>query len=143
MKILIQILVIFSFGSLLAQEPIKWTAEFLSSDKKLVFKAEIEGDWHVYSQFIDPQVGPVPTSFSFEEQAEYKLIGKVEEPSPIVAFDQSFEAEVAYFEKSVRFEQKIDVLKPSSITTRITYMLCNNKTCLPPTETILSINIYP
>ena len=143
MKILIQILVIFSFSSLLAQEPIKWTAEFLHSEKTLVFKAEIERDWHVYSQFIDPQVGPVPTSFSFVEQAQYKLIGKVEEPSPIIAFDQSFEAEVAYFEKRVQFDQKIEVLKPTTVNVNVTYMLCNNQTCLPPTDTLLSIHIYP
>jgi hypothetical protein len=73
----------------------------------------------------------------------FSLTGGVVEPKPIVAFDESFEAEVAFFEKNVSFEQKINVFDSSVIKARVTYMLCNNETCLPPTETILTINIYP
>ena len=143
MRALIFSLVIFSFHSLVAQEPIVWSATYQQANKKIVFNAAIEKGWHVYSQFIDPSAGPVPTSFVIDSGKGFSLTGGVVEPKPIVAFDESFEAEVAFFEKNVSFEQKINVFDSSVIKARVTYMLCNNETCLPPTETILTINIYP
>jgi DsbC/DsbD-like thiol-disulfide interchange protein len=143
MRVLIFSLVIFSFHSLVAQEPIVWSAIYQQANKKIVFNAAIEKGWHVYSQFIDPSAGPVPTSFVIDSGKGFSLTGGVVEPKPIVAFDESFEAEVAFFEKNVSFEQKINVFDSSVIKARVTYMLCNNETCLPPTETILTINIYP
>jgi thiol:disulfide interchange protein DsbD len=143
MRVLIFSLVIFSFHSLVAQEPIVWSATYQQANKKIVFNAAIEKGWHVYSQFIDPSAGPVPTSFVIDSGKGFSLTGGVVEPKPIVAFDESFEAEVAFFEKNVSFEQKINVFDASEITTRVTYMLCNDETCLPPTEKILTLNIYP
>ena len=143
MRVLIFSLVIFSFHSLVAQEPIVWSATYQQANKKIVFNAAIEKGWHVYSQFIDPSAGPVPTSCVIDSGKGFSLTGGVVEPKPIVAFDESFEAEVAFFEKNVSFEQKINVFDSSVIKARVTYMLCNNETCLPPTETILTINIYP
>ena len=128
---------------MVAQEPIVWSATYEQVNKKIVFNAAIEKGWHVYSQFIDPSAGPVPTSFVIDSGKGFSLTGGVVEPKPIVAFDESFEAEVAFFEKNVSFEQKINVFDSSVIKARVTYMLCNDETCLPPTETILTINIYP
>jgi hypothetical protein len=143
MRVLFLSLVIFFFHSLVAQEPIVWSATYQQVNKKIVFNAAIENGWHMYSQFIDPSAGPVPTSFVIDSGKGFSLIDGVVEPKPIVAYDESFEAEVAFFEKNVSFEQKINVFDSSVITARVTYMLCNNETCLPPTETILTINIYP
>ena len=114
MRVLIFSLVIFSFHSLVAQEPIVWSATYQQANKKIVFNAAIEKGWHVYSQFIDPSAGPVPTSFVIDSGKGFSLTGGVVEPKPIVAFDESFEAEVAFFEKNVSFEQKINDLYCSS-----------------------------
>jgi hypothetical protein len=143
MRALIFSLFIFPLHTLVAQEPIVWSASYQHENKKILFNAVIEKGWHVYSQFIDPSAGPVPTSFVIDSSNGFSLTGRVEEPKPIVAFDKSFEAEVAYFEKNVTFEQKINVFDSTLVTARITYMLCNDEMCLPPTETILTINIYP
>ena len=50
--------------------PVKWTFEAVKkSDKQydLIFTANVEAPWHIYSQFV--KKGPVPTSILFKKNA--------------------------------------------------------------------------
>src|SRR3954470_9956104 len=79
------------------QHPVKWkfsTEQTKPGEATLIFKANIEKDWHIYSQFTPqdgPMGGPLPMYFEFEKNKCYSLIGTVTEPKPHIEFDSTFE----------------------------------------------------
>ncbi|MFH0864750.1 MAG: cytochrome c biogenesis protein CcdA, partial [Bacteroidota bacterium] len=125
-------------------KPVKWS--FFSektndSTANLYLTATIDKGWHIYSQTIVGE-GPVPTSFTFEKSSNYQLIGKVYEPKGIEEFDKGFEINVTYFEKSVTFVQKTNILSDKDFIVKgtLTFMACE-KMCLPPADVDFSFNI--
>jgi hypothetical protein len=117
-------------------KPVKWSygTKRLSKTEGVVFiKATIDEDWHLYSQTV-PDRGPTKTSFSFLSPQNYTLIGTPHEPKPIARFEKAFGVEVAYFENSVVFEQKVKLNgnDPVTVNGRLEYMACNDEKCLPP-----------
>ncbi len=120
-----------SFG----QEVVEWTVSYDSQSESISFTAKIEEGWHLYSQSIDESLGPVATSFQFEENNKnFKLIGKTMEPTPITKYDKNFEGELSYFEGSVQFIQKLKVKSSAELTGKITFMVCTEEMCLPPVD---------
>ena len=126
-----------------AQNKAVWSIEFDASESSVIIKSAISNGWHIYSQHIDPAAGPVPTSFSLSTTGGLKLNGPVEEPEPIVHFDEAFGAELMYFEKEVDFKQKIILTSQASLDVVVSYMMCNDTMCLPPTEEKLTIELIP
>ncbi|MBZ4190761.1 MULTISPECIES: protein-disulfide reductase DsbD N-terminal domain-containing protein [Bacteroidota] len=131
-----------SFGQIL--KPVKWSyAAKRTSDKEavLLLKATIENGWHIYSLSV-PKDGPQPTSFSFQSSKSYQLNGKVLAAKPIVKHDPTFDMQVGYYEKSVVFQQKVKLTDQSpTVKGTLTYMVCNDKQCLPPEEVAFSIPV--
>ncbi len=139
-KILILISTFLLALSLQAQvlKPVKWSwqIEKLSETEfNLIFKAKIDKTWAIYSQFVG-EGGPIPTSFTFDEGAHFKLIGKTTEGGKLKkGFDKVFEMEVAKFHDEAIFTQKVKILDPSKpITGFLTFMTCDDTRCLPPTD---------
>lgn len=118
-------------------EPVKWSfsSESLGNNEyNVIFKAEIEAGWHVYSQNI-PDGGPIPTAFYFNDTTVYERIGDVVESEAIVHQDPVFEMELRFFEKEATFTQKVKVLGKTPVVFKgeLEYMVCNEGQCLPPT----------
>jgi len=117
--------------------PVKWTFKAEPSDDNtyiLHMDAKVQDGWYIYSQNID-EGGPVPTSFSFEEDANFELIGEVNEVSDhrVAGYDNIFEMEVIKFKKGVSFQQKIKAIDPSKpIKGTLEFMTCDDTRCLPP-----------
>ena len=118
--------------------PVKWTFEAVKkSDKQydVIFTANVESPWHIYSQFV--KKGPVPTSIVFKKNAlvvvkgAAKEIGKLEKH-----YDKNFGADIAYFSNKVQFVQTITLKAASktSVSGEVEYMVCNDERCLPPTK---------
>ncbi len=126
-------LLLFSFHSF-GQSKIQWEYAYDSEGNSLNFTAKIANGWHLYSQHISNEIGPVPTSFFFENKGNYKLIGEVNEPKPIQKYDETFEAMLDFFEGKVLFQQRIAAKKETIVSGSVTYMLCNDTMCLPPNE---------
>lgn len=128
------------------QNPVKWTYSVENNGKEeatLVIKASIDKGWHLYSQFIG-EGGPVPTSFRFDKSSNYSLVGKVNEiPKAKPIFDEIFGMQVAWFESSATFKQKIKVSsgKDFKINGALEFMVCDDKQCLPPEEVEFSFDI--
>lgn len=124
--------------------PVNWSyaAKKTSATEAVVFlKANIDEGWHVYSQFVK-EGGPIKTTFTFPASAEYTLIGKTIEPKPIVRMEKVFGMDVAFFEGSAIFQQKIKLKKgQTTVKGSLEYMTCNDKQCLPPTTEEFSIPI--
>jgi thiol:disulfide interchange protein DsbD len=118
-------------------DPIDWKFEYnWVSDKEidLVFRAEIENKWHLYSQDID-EGGPIPTSFTFNPSEHYQLSGKTLEISKLeIIHDPSFGMDLKMFSHEAVFKQKILLLTDQDfvLAGNIEYMSCDDKRCLPP-----------
>lgn len=143
------VLLVFALGTtqLFAQmlDPVKWTFSYkklTDSTAYIIFKAQIDKSWHLYSQDI-PDGGPVPTSFKFVKSANYQLMGKVNEPKAIEEFDPNFEIKVKYFANQAEFKQKIKVFTDKSFVFKgnLEFMCCDDKQCLPPKEEEFEITL--
>lgn len=128
---------IFSFS----QEKVEWSYSFDNETSNIEVKAVVAGGWHLYSQYIDNDLGPIPTSFEFEENAGYTLIGKTIEPESLKEYDENFEGELNFFKDEVVFKQKIKVVESTTVKGVVTFMVCNDTMCLPPTDIEFSIKI--
>jgi thiol:disulfide interchange protein DsbD len=131
-------------GSTQILKPVKWSygAKKISATEAVVFmKATIDGGWHLYSQTV-AEGGPVKTTFTYASSKDYTLNGTTQEPQPIVRNEPAFDMKVAFFEKSVIFQQKIK-LKKQQVTVKgsVEYMTCNDEKCLPPDTQEFSIPI--
>jgi hypothetical protein len=116
--------------------PVSWSyaAKKTSATEAVIFlKATIDNGWHVYSQFVK-EGGPIKTTITFIPSSEYTMVGKTIEPKPVTRMEKTFGMEVAFFENSVIFQQKIKLKKGQAIVKgNIEYMTCNDHKCLPPT----------
>jgi thiol:disulfide interchange protein len=101
----------FSFSQFL--HPVKWSysvEQTKEGEAMLLFKAKIDKDWHIYSQFTPqdgPLGGPMPMTFTFTPNACYELLGKVTEPKPHKEYDSTFESKVIMHSGEVVLKQKI------------------------------------
>jgi len=125
-------------------EPVSWSfSSNKLSDKEyeLVFTAEIDLHWHLYSQ--DIPMSPPATRFTFNENKDYKLIGDVTEESAVVEeYDPNFEMTLKYFAHEAIFKQKIQLTgKGTSVSGILEFMSCDDTKCLPPTEVDFDFNL--
>ncbi|MEW6468874.1 MAG: cytochrome c biogenesis protein CcdA [Bacteroidota bacterium] len=137
---LFSFLLAFFCGIAAGLSQVKMPVKFSYSSKKisdceyeLVFTADIEPTWHLYSQ-VPTDDGPLPTVFNFEPSKGYKLKGKTTEPKPIEMAEPVFDnAVVRYFEKQAVFRQKVTLLTDGAVTIKGTIegMTCNESQCIP------------
>lgn len=119
-------------------DPVKWsfsTKKISACEMELIFKAKIEGDWHLYGQKSYGDEGPIPTSFRIAPNANYETIGKITESKLIKKFEPVFELELNFFEHEGIFKQKIKIKsdKAFEIKGDLEFMACNDTRCTPPT----------
>lgn len=104
--------------------------------------ANVSGNWHIYAQ--NAGEGPVPTSFTFNKNPLVKWEGKVTEKGKLEnAYDPNFKSTLKFYNGKVDFIQKISTksLANTVVSGTITYMVCNDKKCLPPKDVPFSIQI--
>ncbi len=93
-------------------EPVQWTVETEKLNKNeynIVFKAEIEDHWHLYSQYT-PFGGPMPLYFEFTDTLGIERIGGVEEPKAIIKYSDVFEIDEHFFEDEAVFTQRVKLV---------------------------------
>ncbi len=134
--LLTSILIIFSYG-VFAQivDPVKWKYKSKSTGEgiaEIIFEANIDMNWHLYSQYFD-EGGPVRTTFYIDESDKFELIGTPSEsPEPEEVMDEVFNMKVKYFSHKVTFVQQIKVLTTESfvITGSIEFQVCQDDKCV-------------
>lgn len=102
--------------------------------KNIEMTATIADGWHLYSQHISNEIGPVPTAFKFSTNENVTLSGDVKEPKAIQEYDENFEATLDFFKEKVTFQQKAEAKNTVEQEIIITYMVCNDVMCLPPVD---------
>lgn len=140
MRKLIALLVCFVTVLSAQENPVKWTFETKKNsdcEYDLIFKANIDEPWHIYSLVRSGNDGPNPTSFKFKKTKEYTLVGSVKESAPVNEFDKVFEMNVAYHPKSATFTQRVKLLsnKKITITGKYEAQACTEEKCIfPPAD---------
>jgi hypothetical protein len=139
--VLLVLLLTLSSGLVYSQDKVKWTVTYNEAEKQIEFRADIAEGWHLYSQFIQNDIGPVPTAFVFDEHSNVARNGQVMEPAPIHAYDENFEASLDFFKDKVVFTQKVVPGSKGVVAGYVTYMVCNEIMCLPPVDFEFTITI--
>ena len=120
---------------------VTWSTNYNANNSEVEIKATLAKGWHLYSQQVTEVFGPVPTSFSFDNNSACILVGEMKEPKAIHEFDPNFETSLDYFEDEVIFTHKIKTTQSTDLIGEITYMACNEVRCIPPSVEKFSIKI--
>ncbi|MBF4516862.1 thioredoxin family protein [Flavobacterium sp. ANB] len=139
-KIFLIVAIFFAIHNLTAQiyDPVsfKTSVKVLDSNNyELIITAQIEKGWHMYSQKV-PANGPMPTSFVFSKSKNYTAKGGVIEPTGHEIDDPVFGIRIRLFETKAVFTQKIKRKNNEAfrVNATIEFMVCNDQSCLPPSE---------
>ncbi|MCK5208035.1 MAG: thioredoxin family protein [Cyclobacteriaceae bacterium] len=100
----------------------------------LIFQAKIDKDWYLYSSDIDLVPGPIPATFTFDENDGYELIGEIQPIGAKKKYDKIFEGDVTYFKETAEFRQRIKISKKDfGISGTIEYQVCSDVDgkCIP------------
>ncbi|WP_416442985.1 protein-disulfide reductase DsbD family protein [Leeuwenhoekiella sp. A16] len=112
-------------------DPVEWegSVEKISdTEYNLIFSAEIEKDWHIYSQFT-PDGGPLPFELEFLGQPDiYNLDGPTKESETITEFSDVFNVDEIFFSEKAILTQKIALKDPktSFVKAQISYQVCKD-----------------
>ncbi len=133
----------------MAQTPVKWSfsAEHVQGDEyDLLFTANIESGWYVYSMYLPSEDGPVATAITLESKHQ-KSVGKATESTSKPEYkksghDETFDMTLTKYKHDATYVQRVkctDLSKP--VTGYLTFMTCNDDRCLPPTDPEFSIDL--
>jgi thiol:disulfide interchange protein DsbD len=78
---------------------------------ELVFKAEIQSGWYIYSVGFE-DCGPIPMTITLEPDKGYQLVGDLVAIHDKTKHDEIFDCDVRIFERTGEFRQKIKILAP-------------------------------
>jgi len=142
---LLGILSFLAVSALPAQkiEPVKWnfTANKIAENEyDLVLTANLQKGWFIYSQYLESEDGPVPTSIELLTPS-IELLGKAtEDGHKKEGHDPIFDMNLVKYSQQVKFIQRIKVTPGiKQIDGEVMFMTCDDNMCLPPTATPFAI----
>lgn len=129
----IVLLTSLSYVSNAQEGPITWefkTVKLNDSIAELQFVAKIKDKWHLYAQSHTGM--EMPLEFTFKNNSNLKLIGKVAEPKPKVSYDPVFKDTSKYYTKSVTFRQKAQIINgtPFELKGELSGQACIDGKCV-------------
>ena len=144
-SLFLAMLLITVFANAQILEPVEWnfSSEKLQGNQyELRFTATIDPGWNIYGTDI-PAGGPIPTAIEFEEGPGYRKVGNLRYPEPEVKFDPNFNMDLSMFAGTVTFRQTVEIISSSAVTIKgeLSFMSCDDKSCLPPDFIDFSFNL--
>lgn len=119
------------------EAPVAWTFNIERIDATTVditATAEIEEGWYVYSKDTE-EGGPVPTVITYENGAQPAFPSKESKGTRKEGVSELFGVNVIKYAGQLRIDQRVTVpAGTKSLKGYVTYMTCDNETCLPPTD---------
>lgn len=117
------------------ENPTKWSYSQKSlgnNEYELVFKAQIEPGWHIYSMYT-PAGGPMATTLALEEAGKgLELLGQATENEPKKEHDDVFGVEVWSFDNEYVITQKVKVTDQAvaAIKGTLEFQVCREGQCV-------------
>ncbi len=127
------------------ENPVKWSfnsKKINDKEYEVFISATLDPYWHIYAQ--DAGEGPEPTSIAFGKNPLITLVGKPTETGDLEKkFDKNFNSTLRFYSNKVSFVQRIRLKSKVATIVKgsVTYMVCNDKKCLPPKDLPFSVNI--
>lgn len=106
--------------------------------------ATIDNGWHLYSILNNPASGPIPTSFSSDNE-KMIIAGDLTESEADIVYDPNFNAKLGWHSQNATFI--VPVLFDSSLSgsheieLKVYYQVCDDVSCLPPVTRLISADI--
>lgn len=128
------------------ESPVKWEIsvnQVKDGVYKIRFDAEIKEPWHMYAARLERE-GPIPTTFIFEDNSAYKLVGELNEiVKPLIKFDEGFRFNVGMYYKKASFSQEVKTITGNNVVVNasVEYQCCNDEICLPPVTETFNIKL--
>lgn len=128
------------------QEHAQWNfaVEKIANNKiQLILESKLDSGWHIYSSDMEDG-GPQKTIVKIETGNSFRVTDNtIEDGNLTEKFDSSFNIVLRYYPQKAVFKKEIDVTNGTPFTIRgnVSYMLCTDEVCLPPTEKEFSINV--
>jgi cytochrome c biogenesis protein CcdA/thioredoxin-related protein len=127
-----------SYVSAQMEDPISWEINLYEGanegEVEVVYHASLDACWHIYSQFLGSDDGPIATAFYNDSN---EIIEGVSECVPLIDYDPNFMMDLKYFEEEVYWSSLItlsDLENADTLKGSLLYMVCNAIMCLPPTD---------
>lgn len=99
------------------------------TEAELIFKATIPPGWYIYSNDFDPDLGPLLTILNLEEDGAYETVGELRAIDHKTKFDEVWEGDINYFDKSGEFRQTLLIKgSTSAIKGSVEYQMCSDVT---------------
>jgi hypothetical protein len=144
---ILQLLTAFAITAV-AGSPVSWrfSATVAPDGRVLVIlTADLEAGWHLYATELPGDQGPLPTEFRFSASADYRMEQGLSEPEPVEEYDPNFGMVVRHHSGKPQFTLLIRpaVEHAFPVEGEVEFMLCNDRTCLPPEVVRFSIPVQP
>ena len=125
-------------------DPVSWSFKqnkISECELELIFTADIEKGWHLYSQ--DIKQSPPATIFNFIINEDTIVENAEELLDPIEKYDPNFEMVLRYFKRQAIFKYTVNLSEVAGekIDGYIDFMVCDSTQCLPPTLEFFSFLI--
>lgn len=146
-KVLLFAFALMAVSAVSAQDlnPVTWTYQaekVAEGEYDLVFVAHIDDGWYVYSQYLESDEGPIPTSFTFKENGAVAKVGKTTEGgAKHEGYDEVFAMNLIKYSGNPKFTQRVKVSGATELTGYLEYMTCDKTKCLPPMEVEFSFSL--
>lgn len=136
-KLLLLFVLINSLVFAQVLDPVDWQfskKKLSDTEIELQFKANIDSNWHLYSQDLPLDVAATATEFTFSSHEGYELMGSVLEEGVIEKYDPLEEQVLKFFEGEAVFIQKIRVLDSDNFKVKgdVYFGVCDDEKCLSP-----------
>ncbi|MFI3331046.1 MAG: cytochrome c biogenesis protein CcdA [Rikenellaceae bacterium] len=125
-------------AQMFGENPASWSYSVdnvADNEYDVVFKTMLSEGWQMYGMG-DYGEYVISTALEFDVNDSYALVGEVQEVTPVkMKLDESISREVGYYKDSVVISQRIKLLsEDATISGKISWMLCNDVSCVPPAE---------
>ena len=114
-----------------------------NNEYRIILKAEIPAGYHMYDMGPYENGGPNATAISFTPSEGIEIVGEVEPlTAPHRYFDEMFRTEIGTYEGKAQFAQRVRLTaEQASVTAAIEWMICDDRSCMPPEDTELTISV--
>lgn len=133
-----------------AEDLVAWTAAAepaaapVGTPVTVRLRASIADGWKMYA--LDSPPPSRPSSVDITDVPEGLVVrGEVLQTEPKTGYDPNFDADVRYFEQAASFTAALNTSGAAPGTYEVggtaTYMVCNDKMCLPPTRSPFTASV--
>ena len=132
------------------ESPIRWrmSVKMTSATEGVVtLKATVAPGWHLYSTTLPSSDGPRPPVITFSHPTSMTFTTPLKASAAVVEKDDPmFGVRLAWWDTDVTFTRQFTTTSadaPGKVDVKVTFMGCNDETCLPPATVDLSRTVKP